>query len=63
MALGLAEIWFGFFEFRFGMDLVWIRLNSGRIYVGDQGFLCLGWVWVEVGLITVSSGCLRVGFS
>ena len=34
------------------MDFVWIRLNSGRIYVGDQGFFVFGlgsgWVWVEV---------------
>ena len=62
MALGLAEIWFGFFEFRFGMDLVWIRLNSGRIYVGDQGFLCLGWVRAGFGL-RFGMGLFGIGFS
>ena len=44
------------------MDLVWIRLNSGRIYVGDQGFLCLGWVRAGFGL-RFGMGLFGIGFS
>ena len=41
MTLGLAEIWFGFFEFRFGMDWVWIRLNSEGFRLGIKVFCVL----------------------